>query len=111
MLQNEIDAAVSAGRVTVIGSRTDDPKRQPIEGSTPSPCAECSRDVMLSPATRRHMTELSVVLCLDCAAAVSETRNKPWINPGRNDDQMREMEANGIEPKRWYGEGEVDDAE
>lgn len=97
--QQDITHNVSSGHIVMIGSRTDDPSRRPIAGSTPSPCAECQEDVMLSPASRRRMTELSVVLCVECAVAVAESRNEPWIDPGRNDDQLQEMKANGIEPK------------
>ena len=99
--EQDITTAVSSGHVAVIGSLVRDPGRRPVTGSTPSPCKECKREVMLSPATRRRMTDLSVVLCINCAAAVAKSRNKPWINPGYNDEQLREMEANGIQPKRW----------
>ncbi len=102
--KTDVAADVRSGRVCVIGSRTDDPGRQPIAGSTPSPCAECGHDVMLSPATRRRMTDLSVVRCADCAIIVAESRNERWIDPGRNDDQLSEMAENDIDPKRWYGE-------
>lgn len=97
--QQNIADDVLSGRIAMIGSRTDDPSRRPIAKSTPSPCAECKANVMLSPASRRRMTELSVVLCVECAVAVAESRNEPWIYPGRNDDQLQEMKANGIEPK------------
>ena len=98
----DIAEDLRTGRIAVIGSRTDDPYRRPIAGSTPSPCSECERDVMVSPATRRRMTEASVVLCADCAIAVARFRDEPWLDPGRTDDQMEEMEANGLEPKRFY---------
>ena len=103
MNKQDINNAVSSGNVAVIGSCVHDPCRRHITGSTPSPCAECDRSVILSPATRRRMTDLTLVLCTDCAVAVAEARNEPWIHPGRNDDQLREMVANGIEPERWYG--------
>jgi len=95
---------IQSGHIAVIGSRTDDPGRLPIAGSTPSPCVKCSRDVMISPATRQGMTGLSVVLCTDCAVVVAEARGEPWIHPGRSDDQLREMADNGHTPERWYGQ-------
>jgi len=98
MKSAEIQEAVRLGRVAVIGSLVDDPGRRPIEGSTPLPCSRCSRAVMLSPATRRRMTDLSVVLCVDCAVAIAEERGELWENPGYNEDQLREMAANGIKP-------------
>lgn len=101
--QQDVDKDLLSGHIAVIGSLTDDPGRQLIAGSTPSPCAECRRDVMLSPTTRRLMSDRSVVLCVDCAVIIAESRGEAWIDPGRNDEQLREMAANRIEPKRWCG--------
>lgn len=48
---------------------------------------------MLSPAMRQRMTELSVVLCIECAAAIAESRDEPWIHAGFSDEQLQETEA------------------
>ena len=96
--QQEIANDISSGHIAVIGARTDDPERRPIAGSTPSPCAECASEVMLSPATRRRMTELSAVLCVECAAAGAAARNERWIVADRSDEQLQEMAVNGVKP-------------
>jgi hypothetical protein len=55
------------------------------------------------------MTELSVVLCIACAQAVAQSRNEPWVDSGRTDDQLQEMVVNEITPERWYAKTRNDD--
>ncbi len=100
MNQQDIADDIATGYVAVIGCLTTDPDRNPIAGSTPTPCRECDEDVMLAPATRQRMTELSIVLCVECAVAVAKVRNQPWIDAGRSVAQLQEMKDNGIEPRR-----------
>lgn len=82
-------------------SRTDDPGRLPIAGSTPERCRRCGAEVMVSPASRRRMLPGDWILCIDCFAAIAEERGSKWIDPGRSDEQLAELAANGHEPKRF----------
>ena len=95
MNNHEVMRDVNEGRFAVIASRTVDPQRRQIAGSTPWPCCHCNAEVMISPATRERMTELSIVLCRECAIAEAERRGEKWIDPGRSQKQLAELRANG----------------
>jgi len=59
---------------------------------------------MVSPASRRRMRPGDVFLCIECAVAIAEERGTKWIDPGRNDDQLAELAANGHVPNRFQVE-------
>ena len=85
----------------MICTRVGDPHWLRIEGSTPSPCGRCTHPVMVSPASRRLIQPGDVILCIECAVQIAEERGQPWIDPGRNDDQLAELAANGHVPNRF----------
>lgn len=87
--------------VAAICPRKDDPRRLPIVGATPSNCCRCNRTVMVSPATRRRIRDCDQIICTDCAIAIAVFRGEKWIDAGRNDEQIDELEANGHEAKRF----------
>jgi hypothetical protein len=87
--------------VAAICPREDDQRRLPIEGATPSDCCRCHNTVMVSPATRRRIRPSDPIICTDCAIAIAAARGQKWIDPGRNADQLDELQANGHEAKRF----------
>lgn len=87
--------------VAAICPREDDPRRLVIAGATPSPCCRCQRTVMVSPATRNRIRPTDPIICTDCAIAVAAARGTPWLDAGRNDEQLDELAANGHEARRF----------
>jgi hypothetical protein len=87
--------------IAAICPRKDDPRRLKIDGATPSPCCRCNRTVMVSPATRQRIRDCDQIICTDCAISLAFDRGEEWIDVGRNDEQLDELEVNGHEAKRF----------
>lgn len=90
-----------AGPIALICTRVTDPSWQPIEGSTVENCCRCQHHVYVSPASRRRVRPGDTIICIECCAEIAEQRGVPWIDGGRNADQLAEMAANGLPPDQY----------
>lgn len=90
-----------AGPIALICTRVTDPSWQPIEGSTVENCCRCGHHVYVSPASQRRVRPGDAILCIECSVEIAQQRGVPWVDGGRNADQLAEMAANGLEPRQF----------